>query len=89
MRVKDWLPTLERALAWNTWFEEERLIQLPGHLKGIKVFQEWKFLSVEVKATWKTAVTALKGRLDPGNVVLAAQEFRNAMQGESHAVSCH
>ena len=80
VRVKDWLPTLERATTWHTW--SEWLIQLPGHLKG-KALQEWNFLSAEVKDTWKTVIAALLGCLDPGKKVLAAQDFSHAMQGES------
>ena len=30
----DWLPTLERAATWNNWSEQEKLIQLAGHLRG-------------------------------------------------------
>lgn len=30
----DWLPSLERAAAWNGWMTEEKLMQLPGYLKG-------------------------------------------------------
>ena len=36
---EDWLPTLERAVTWNGWSEEEKLLQLAGYLKG-KVLQE-------------------------------------------------
>ena len=28
------LPTLERAATWNNWSEQEKLIQLAGHLRG-------------------------------------------------------
>ena len=30
----DWLPTLEQAATWNNWSEQEKLIQLAGHLHG-------------------------------------------------------
>ena len=81
VRVDDWLPALERATVWNAWKEEEQLIQLAGHLRG-KALQEWNLLSKEDKATWQVAVSALKGRLDPGNKILAAQDFRHAVQGK-------
>ena len=35
-RFEDWLPTLERAVLWNGWSDEETLLQLAGHLRGIK-----------------------------------------------------
>lgn len=34
VRIDDWLPALERASTWNGWSEEERLMQLAGHLRG-------------------------------------------------------
>ena len=40
VRLEDWLPTLERAVAWNGWSNEELLLQLAGHMRG-KVLQEW------------------------------------------------
>ncbi len=33
VRLDDWLPALKRASTWNGWTEEERLIQLAGHLR--------------------------------------------------------
>ena len=30
----DWLPTLEHAATWNIWSDEEKLLQLAGHLRG-------------------------------------------------------
>ena len=30
----DWLPTLERAATWIGWTQEERLMQLAGHLRA-------------------------------------------------------
>ena len=30
---EDWFPTLERAAAWYDWEEEEKLLQLAGHLR--------------------------------------------------------
>ena len=34
IRFDDWIPTLERAATWNGWTEDERLMQLAGHLCG-------------------------------------------------------
>ena len=34
IRFDDWIPTLERVATWNGWTEDERLIQLAGHLCG-------------------------------------------------------
>ena len=36
----DWLPTLEQAAMWNRWDDQEKLIQLAGHLHG-KAQREW------------------------------------------------
>ena len=32
-RFDDWLPSLERAASWNAWTDEEKLLQLAGHLR--------------------------------------------------------
>ena len=34
IRFDDWLPTLERAAAWNNWMGDELTIKLAGHLRG-------------------------------------------------------
>ena len=41
--LDDWLPSLEWAIMWNTWTEEEQIIQLAGHLKS-HALQEWNLL---------------------------------------------
>ena len=74
VRFEDWLPTLDRAVSWNGWTDEESLIQLAGHLRG-RALQEWNLLGEEEKGTYQTATQALRIRLDPGNRVLAAQDF--------------
>ena len=48
MRFDDWIPTLERAVAWNNWSEEEKLMQLAGHLRS-KALQEWGLMSPDKK----------------------------------------
>ena len=32
--LDDWLPSLQRAAEWNGWGENEKLMQLAGHLRG-------------------------------------------------------
>jgi len=83
---EDWIPTLERAAVWNSWSEEEKLLQLAGHLRG-KALQEWVLLPEDHKATFEGATVALKGRLDPGGQVVAAQDFRHVVQQPSEPVA--
>ena len=45
--VDDWLPSLERASAWNGWSITEKLMQLPAYLKG-RALQEWSLLGPTV-----------------------------------------
>ena len=86
VRFEDWLPTLERAAHWNGWSEEEKLMQLAGYLRG-KALQEWNPLSKTEKATYESATCELGRRLDPGNRVMAVQDFRHAIQRESESVA--
>ena len=86
LRFEDWLPTLERAATWNGWSQNEKLMQLAGHLRG-KAAREYSLLSSEEKRSFPTAVQALRVRLDPGSCALAAQEFRNALQRDKESVS--
>lgn len=86
VRFEDWLPTLERAASWNGWSNEERLMQLAGYLRQ-RALQEWNLLAVEDKATYEAATRVLRTRLDPGNRVLAAQDFRHAVQGDTECVA--
>ena len=86
MRLEDWLPSLERAKAWNDWTEEETLLQLAGHLRG-RALQEWGLLQSSDKATYSKAVEALRLRLDPGSRALAAQDFRHTCQGDHERVA--
>ena len=41
--VDKWLPSLQRAAHWNSWTEEEQLIQLAGHFKG-QALAEWNLI---------------------------------------------
>ena len=83
---EDWLPTLERAAAWNHWDEEEKLLQLAGHLKG-KALQEWNLMRENDRRSFATAVTKLKEKLDKGAKKIAAQDFRHAAQRQKENVS--
>ena len=86
--MDDWLPTLERAAVWNNWSEEERLLQLAGHLRG-RASQEWNLLSADQKSSFAGAIKALYARLDPGRQALAAQDFRHTMQRETEGVATY
>lgn len=59
------------------------LIQLAGDLRG-RVLQEWNLITKDEK---NTAVSALRSQIDPGNTVLAAQDFTHAVQDHSEPVS--
>ena len=84
--VDDWLPSLERASSWNGWSTSEKLMQLPGYLKG-RALQEWRLLRQTVQWDFSAAVDALRSRLDPGSKILATQDFRHSLQKSSESVS--
>ena len=86
VRFEDWLPTLERAAAWNGWSNEELLLQLAGHLRG-KALQEWSLMGQAEKARYKDATVELTRRLDPGSRIMAVQDFRHAVQRETESVA--
>ena len=86
IRLDDWLPALERASTRNGWTEEERLIQLAGHLRD-RALQEWNLLEDVDKKTYADATQALRSRLDPGGRALAAQDFRHTVQGEAESAA--
>ena len=86
IRFDDWLPTLERAATWNNWTESEALMQFTGYLRG-RALQEWNLMSQSERGTYKSAITGLRTRLDPGNKTLAALDFRHITQKESESVS--
>ena len=83
MLFEEWLPSFERAVAWNGWGEAEKLIQLAGHLRG-KALQEWSLLGA---AVYKNATTILKDRLDPSRKALAVQDFRHLAQKQKEFVA--
>ncbi len=79
----------ERAatiVTWNEWSPDERLMQLAGHLRG-KAQQEWCLMSLEDKASYDQATRELARRLDPGSRIMAVQDFRHAVQGDSETVA--
>ena len=80
------LPSIVLYTSWNGWSDGESLKQLAGHLRG-RALQEWNLLCEEEKATYQAAIHALRIRLNPGNRVLAAQDFRHAIQKESEGIS--
>lgn len=77
--LDDWLPCLERAATWNEWTVDDKLMQLPGYLKG-RALQEWRLLPRSEQQSYPVAVEALRARLDPGSKTVAAQEFRHSLQ---------
>ena len=84
--VDDWLPSLERASTWNRWSVTEKLMQLPGHLKG-RALQEWSLLSLTVQQDYTAAIDALRSRLDSTNRTVAAQDFRYSIQRQGESVA--
>lgn len=84
--MDEWLPSLERAHAWNEWSEEELLLQLAGHLHG-RALQEWGLLDADTKMSYKQAVEALHLHLDPGSRNLVAQYFRHTSQADEEKVA--
>ena len=85
IQLDDWLPTLLRASQWNEWVPEELLMQLAGHLRG-RALQEWDLLEDHEKNNSESALKTLRSRLDSGNKILAAQDFRRTAQRETESV---
>ena len=81
----NWLPTLERAATWNNWSEQEKLIQLAGHLCG-KAQREWDLMTKRSKVFFSAADKALRATLDSGIGAVAVQDFRHLSQ--QTAVGC-
>ena len=86
VRLDDWIPTLKRAATWNDWSEGDLLLQLAGHLRG-RALQEWDLIPEDIKSTFRTAVDALRDRLDPGGRMLVVQDFRHAAQKSEESVA--
>ena len=76
----------ERASAWNGWSVTEKLMQLPGYLKG-RVLQEWRLLGPSVQRDYTAAIEALRSRLDATNRPMATQEFRHSIQRSGECVA--
>ena len=75
---EDWLPALQRVAAWNGWSNEEKLLQLAGHMRGL--LQEFE------RETFDVAVGSLRTRLDLGSRAIAAQDFRHTAQRDQEPV---
>ena len=86
LRFDDWVPILERATTRNNWSEEEKLIQLAGHLRN-KALQEWNLMSSQEKGNYHLAIATLRTQLGPGNKTLAAMDFCHITQQENESVS--
>ena len=71
-RFDDWLPTLERAAAWNNWTDSETLMQLAGYLHG-RALLEWNLISKTERDTYKSAISGLRVRLDLESVIRSQQ----------------
>jgi hypothetical protein len=85
-QLDEWLPSLERASVWNDWTEQEKLLQLAGHLDG-RALQEWNLIKTEEKSAFVKAAKVLRSRIDPANKSSAAQDFRHTTQQKSESVS--
>ena len=83
---EDWLPTFERAAHWNSWSEDEKLLQLAGYLRR-KALQEWNLLSGTQKSSFTVATEEMQNRLDPGSKAQAAQDFQHTVQSHKESVS--
>ena len=83
--VDNWLPSLERASTWNGWSMSEKLMQLPGYLRG-RALQEWRLLGRTLQQDYEAAISALRSRLDPGSKTMAAQDFRHSAQKSGECV---
>ena len=83
---EDWLQTLKRVATWNHWTDEDCLVQLAGYLRK-QALQEWNLLTKEERQTFASATDTLQNQLDPSSRVLAAQEFRHALQSDNEPVS--
>ena len=86
IRLDDWVPSLQRASAWNGWTEEEELIQLAGSLRG-RALREWTLLADSDRSSVKSGIETLRNRLESGVKAMAAQDFRHCAQREKEGVS--
>ena len=62
MMFKEWLPSFERVADWYGWSENDKLIQLVGHLKG-KAQREWSLLSPRAIQSCYSSSTGKTGSL--------------------------
>ena len=59
MLFEQWLPSFECVAAWYGWNENDKLIQLAGHLIG-KAQQKWSLLSPGVRSKYTLATAAIQ-----------------------------
>ena len=83
---EEWLPMFERAASWNGWTEQDKLLQLAGHLHG-KALQGWSLLSDSDRSTFTIATAEMQNRLDPSSKMIAVQEFRHMTQKSKEMVT--
>ena len=85
-QLDDWHPSLDRASVWNAWTVEEKMMQFAGYLTG-RALQEFNLLRPDERDSFESSVEALRARLDPGSIAVAAQDFRHTAQRESESVA--
>ena len=82
---EDWISMFERAAVWNGWEEQDKLLQLAGHLRG-KAQREWDMLEPASKVTFKVTTKALHDRLNLDGKAVAALDFWHMSQGVGELV---
>ena len=80
------MTTFEKTADWNSWNDSEWQLQLASHLRG-KARQEFYLLTSDEKSTFNEAKNAMRSGLKVGSKTLAAQDFRQAMQGAQELMS--
>ena len=64
----------------------EKLLQLAGHLRG-RALAEWNLLAPEEIGTYQEAIQSLRTRIEPGNKIMAGQDFRHCRQQQPEVVT--
>ena len=73
-------------MQWNGWCTADKLMQLPGQLRG-RALQEWRLLCRSEQQTYSIAIETLRTRLDPGSKTMAAEDFRHSLQRDGEVIS--
>jgi hypothetical protein len=71
---------------WNTWADDETLLDLVGHLRG-GALEEWNLMDVSDKTDFSKAVDSLRRCLEPGSKTLAAQELQRVSQVQDESIA--